>query len=511
MQSKWENIWRELRDAEVKVPDHLWKNIKGEIRFANSINALKNAQATPQSSVWNTIKYKLLLHNFLTFSYSTFNIYYLAAILLIITSLLWHPFVGTTNKNTQSHKIAAVKETAMPHSSTTLKGKPHTPPHRETKPGHPVLKKNSISEKVNTPPNTLPGNNSFAAGKSSTREQTVTSASNTTTNRPESNTLQITKSGTIIPVDTFIVYDTIRYYDTIKVLQPHHFEPNTFNHGFVGFCSSGGFLWSKTEPASKAFADLTNKNQSALKSQGSYSVMLEAGLKLNKRFSVISGIGFSQYFESFEYTQQENEIDTSYSYKYFNTTQYVYTQHNYIKYDTVACTYSLVMGADSSIDTVWRYNIDTVIFSIADSTAITVKDSDAVMTIDTNTYTYFYNYINRYSYVQIPLYLSYSYDLNKSITLDLKGGIVTHILINAKGYGIHFSDTYEVVDVNKLPFLKLFFNFYGAAGLTYHLDSRYSLCADIYYTTSGNIFDKDYFMKKNFYGAGIKLGFKYGF
>ncbi len=510
MKNEFEDIFGELRDAEIKAPDHLWSNIKEEIRFENGVNSLKNTKVTPQSSVWNTIKYRLLLHNFLTFSYNTFNIYYLGAVLLVIAVVLWHPSTDITTGTIPNDKITEMK-VADDNSSSSSDLQNNNSGEVKNDAKHSSASENFVSENVNSTNKTVHHNTTSASGIYKKHEDAIVAGKDTNMAKSEQNTVKLIKSGTIIPVDTFIVYDTIRYYDTIKVLQPHHFEPNTFNHGSIGFCTSGGFLWSNTEPVSDAFAGLTDENNSALKSKGSYSVMLEASLRLNKRFSVISGIGFSQYFESFEYMQQKNVIDTSYGYKFFNVTQYVYSQHNYIKYDTLGRTYSLVLGADSAVDTIWRYDVDTVIFSITDSTAVTVKDSEVVMIVDTNTYTYFYNYINRYSYVQIPLYMSYSYDLSKRFTLNLKGGIVANILINAKGYGINFSDTYEVVDVNELPFLKLFFNFYAATGLTYHLDNRYSLCADIYYSSSGNILDKDYFMRKKFYGTGIKLGFKYGF
>ena len=497
MKNEFEDIFGSLKDAEVKAPQHLWGGIKKEVKFNNGLEALKNAKVSPNDTLWTKIKPDLLLYNFLTFSYNTFNIYYFGTALIIISAIfLFGGNEPTGDKPTKNRIAAVINKKNTFHNNKDVKNSPV---------------KIEKQDKIEKPKKVRNRESVSLKNIDNVNENIKNAIVEDDTVSLDGNQVKIEKSGIVIPVDTFIVYDTIRYYDTIKVLQPHHFEKNAFEHGSIGFCSTGGFLWSSTTPSSGAFADLSNETKAAIKSKGTYSVMLEASLHLNKKVSLISGIGFSQCFEAFEYKQEKEEVDTSYGYKYFNVTRYVYNQHNYIKYDTVGQTYSLVLGADSAVDTIWRYEVDTLVFSIVDSMEVTVKDSNVVMIVDTNKYTYFYNFINRYSYVQIPLFLSYSFDISKRISLDLKAGVIANLLINAKGYGLSFDDTYEVVDVNNLPFLKLYFNYYGSAGISYHLDSRYSLCADVYYASSGNIFENGYYLKKKFYGAGIKLGFKYGF
>jgi len=494
MKNDFEDIFKNLKNAEISPSDHLWNKINGELKFEETVNELKNYNALPKDNLWHKIRMKLIFYNFFSFSFKTFNAYYLS-LLLLLSAIVWlnNNQEKAINKNTKTFAQVDKKD-ILKKENKKLKDE--------------KLKRNTLKKKETY--NNVVTSNSNQNLKNKKENILVAEREKTSIIEPKRK-IKVKKIVSVVDIDTFIVYDTIRYFDTIKVLQPHNLELEKFNKRAIGFCVSTGFLSSNLEPTSNNFVELAQENRNATKSLGTYNITFFTGFNLKKGLSFVSGIGFSQYFEAFEYVQHKQVIDTSYLYKFFNTTYYVYNQYNYIKYDTISCTYSLVMAADSSVDTVWRYDIDTIVLNIIDSTLITEKDSDLVMIVDTNKETHFYNYINKYSYLQLPLFLAYSFDLNKKFAFNVKGGVIANIFINAKGYGISFNDTYEVVEFDKLPFLKLFFNFYASTGIDYKLDNRASLCLDLYYSTSNNIFDKNYFYRKKFYSTGIKFGFKYGF
>jgi len=516
MKSNFEDIFKDLKDLEVKAPGNLWQGIKNEVIINNAASKIKQGRIAPSAKVWNTIKYKLLLLNFFKFSPTTFNIYYLTAIGGIIALLLAvYPGENVTGsgKENLTAKVQNVKE---------LKG--DNKPSSENEKHNVASIRDDNGDKITTAEH---GNNVSGAGISDKQgnnaalnNQTkvvvksgiVVKHNESEQSGGENKTLSVVKSGVVVPVDTFIVYDTIRYFDTVKVLQPHNISDRAFNKGFVAFCSSGGALFDKVNPTSSLHTGLANEFDKSITTKGYYSEMIEGAIKAYKNLYVGSGIGFSQYFEAFNYSKTVLKVNTVKFWNVKDVNHYIYNQHNYIKYDTVGEYYSLVQASDSSIDTVWRYQVDTIVFGLTDSVLVTTKDSTLDQRTDTLKETYFYNFINKYSYVKIPLFVAYKVNLSKNLDLNLKAGVVANILINAKGYGISYGDAYDVVDVNKLPLLKFNFELYGSAGLSYYLGNHYSLCGDLYYgTTAGSIYDRDYYLKRKFNTIGLRLGVKYGF
>ncbi len=513
MTDNWEDIFKNLKDYEVEPRPDLWKGIKSEVALNNAAAKMKNQNIAPSAQLWNNLKYKLLLINFFKFSPTTFNVYYLGVISGIIAGifLLWPKNTENTTQTAENiipEQIKTSQTSEKPKNNNnknittanfTKKDNKNESSDSESSSG---TKRNATQVKTQT-------FNNSKRKKAYVQTNGKILAKNTS---EPTFTKEVVKSGVYIPQDTFIVYDTIRYYDTVKVIQPKILEEPKYDKGYWSFCSTGGFLWDKVTPASSIHSGLAEETDKSVDAKGHYTVMLEGGLKVAKNLYLGGGLGFAQYFESFHYNTTKLIIDTVESYKYRNITYYEYNQHNYIKYDTTGQVYSLVQTTDSTTDTVWQYQVDTIVFTITDSTLVTTKDSELVRKTDTNKVTYLYNYINKYSYMRIPLFVAYKINLSKNFDLNLKAGIVANILVNAKGYGISYGDAYDVVDINKLPLVKFNFETYAGIGLSYHLGNHYSLCSEIYYgSTIGSIYSSDYYLRRSFNSAGIKLGFKYGF
>jgi hypothetical protein len=508
MTNNFEDIFKKLKDYEIKPRQNLWQGIKNEVVVNNTAEKLKKQKIAPSAKLWNNIKYKLLLHNFFRFSPSTFNVYYLGLISGIIGLIVWLQPANSTN-TTISQNLKIKYNNTEVIKETNIKDNTHS--HQQANKQN-IKLKNSTPQKVLISQNKSSHNIIKTIGKGKINKENSFSIEDKTLNKNTQFTTEVEKHKIVIPKDTFIVYDTIRYYDTVKVIQPKMLEIAENQKGFIAFCSTGGFLTNNTEPVADIHSGLANVTNQAIEAKGHYSVMLEGGFKVAKNLYIGGGVGFSQYFESFKYSLTKLDIDTVERYKYFYTSHYEYNQNNYIKYDTVGQTYSLVHSADSTIDTVWSYDIDTVVYTIVDSFQITTKDSEIVRRIDTNKVTYLYDFINKYSYARLPLFVAYKIKLSSKFDLDIKAGLITNILLNAKGYGISYGDAYDVIDVNKLPLLKFNFETYLGAGISYHLGNHYSLCSEFYYgSTIGSIYSQDYYLRKSFKSFGIKFGFKYGF
>ncbi len=66
-------------------------------------NGLENHTVSPSSSLWKNISKKLLINKFFTFNLSSFNIYYFAILLILVSAILFYPknkkIISENNRN----------------------------------------------------------------------------------------------------------------------------------------------------------------------------------------------------------------------------------------------------------------------------------------------------------------------------------------------------------------------------------------------------------------------------
>ena len=185
---------------------------------------------------------------------------------------------------------------------------------------------------------------------------------------------------------------------------------------------------------------------------------------------------------------------------------------------------SLISGYDQvpysyyDVDTIWFYNLDSLLIGVLDSLPIydstleTGYNNIPIWDIDSNNITKKYTVQNKYTYLEIPLIFGYEINRNK-FSYTLRAGLITGIFLNAKGSTISFDDSKTVTSLNKeTPFLKTNFTLLFGCGLNYKLTENYSLISEFMYRKSLNsLFDNSYPISQKYNTIGLKLGVRYTF
>ncbi|MCX6257511.1 MAG: hypothetical protein NTW49_06390 [Bacteroidia bacterium] len=162
------------------------------------------------------------------------------------------------------------------------------------------------------------------------------------------------------------------------------------------------------------------------------------------------------------------------------------------------------------MDTAWFYNInihhtdwshpDSIIHyftgNYADSTAYHTH-SKKISAL---------NIINSFTYLEVPLVLSYQ--IRKSLmTFSVKGGIITGFILNASGETITQGD--QVTQINNIPFMKPTFSYTFGAGMTYQVTEKIYLLGDVYYRKNFSSIYRDYPLIEKYETYGLKFGLRY--
>ena len=260
-----------------------------------------------------------------------------------------------------------------------------------------------------------------------------------------------------------------------------------------------------------------------------WTVGMNINYKVNN-FTFQSGLAYTQFSEKFKYSEETLEVN-----KYDVTKWDVVGEYTYVdKYeewvvtgmtptpvvDTISSSYEVIEYEYEGaliMDTTWSYQTDTIIVNIYDSMAVIKYDTitalkyDSVKTVvyDTVRTRSFYEFVNRYSYMEIPLIVNYEIKRNK-FSYVFGGGIVTGVFINAKGKGISVSN--EVASLEDLPFMKLNVSGIVNLGVHYHLNPKMSIILEgVYRRNFNSIYSRDYFLEQRFSSIGAKIGMRYRF
>jgi len=186
--------------------------------------------------------------------------------------------------------------------------------------------------------------------------------------------------------------------------------------------------------------------------------------------------------------------------------------------DSLISGYNQVSYNYYDVDTVWFYNLDSLLIGVLDS--LPIYDSTLeigynnipIWDIDSNNTTKKHIVQNKYTYLEIPLIFGYEITRNK-FSYTLRAGLITGIFLNAKGSNISFDDSKTITSLNKeLPFLKTNFTLLFGCGLNYKLTENYSLISEFMYRKSLNsLFDNSYPVSQKYNTIGLKLGVRYTF
>lgn len=507
----------------------------------------------PSTSLWAAIRHKLWLQSFVKFSVYSFNVYYAAGLLVaaIVGSVTVVRNLAAEQNTHQSKngysiqlemKIPAWIETKDNYYPQEYYSEIETRPQNDrpeplikitTAPVLPLVSRpipenfstdnkgmmpgnleEADGEKTAIPANKtntgIPAGNKKAAEKSvaenlvSTQNPDVLSKSSSKEkiNKVEvENTSELVSEKDVIdPIeiheimentgtvyDTVIFYDTLIYYDTVAIHKPKLKPQLNFSVDVYGGPNTSTFKYAHDITG---FEDTLNGFTSA-------SSGYQAGVNINlhlKRFEITTGLSYQQIEEDFAYDEQTSVNNP------------VEFWQNY----PVAPLYE--------IDTTdWVF-----VFNIADSSYVSAPvihetwtaqyDSNLVQIPSWTTEIKNYDNLNKYTYLNIPLLVGYTFYDRDKVSLAAKAGGNLGIFIHAKGKGISWADRRSVIQLNEseLHFMKTNFSWIFGMAVNYRFNDRFNFIIEPWYRGSLNsMFESTHPVSAKVNSVGLNVGLRF--
>jgi len=526
-----EDIFNEaFQDFKTTPSDNVWGNLETSLNnsFPETTYANKFSDFTYQASdsVWSAISSKLWLDSFLRFSLGNFNIYYAASIvasLFLAFSLL--DFNKDKTNNIVSNDITTIKTVDKSNVNNNSNSN-----NKDIKNNN-ALTTNSINEI-----NPVIDDSTSVSNNNDVKETLVVPTNNTSKINSSEDYYQEpidVETKTVIKYVNKYITDTVTIFKTDTVI----LRDTVFKEVTKDPLAVVKSPWSVDLIYTPMFSNTTlggpnnivNKINDNTSPAYNWSIGLNLNYKINN-FSIQSGIAYTNFAEKFSYSEETMEINKHQETRYDVVGEYTYID-KYSEWiitgmdivpilDTVSSSYEIheyEYNGVAIIDTVWTYQTDTVMVQTYDSmeivhydTITALKyDSVDVVIIDTLKTRSFYEFVNRYTYMEIPLILNYELKHNK-LSYVFGGGLITGVFLNAKGKGISLDD--EVVSLEDLPFMKLNLSGIVNAGVHYHFNPKMSILFEAVYRRNFNsIYNNSYFLEQRFNSFGLKLGMRYRF
>ncbi len=550
----------ELFNFEAFPSSNTWSNVEKGLndRAMETLfqEKLSSQLVTPNKAIWKAIAASLSTIGFWNFSLRSLNIYTSAiAASIIAIGIYIYPF---QKNNTNSDKSNNISVNTIKNNSTIDNNKDnsnsYSKPNKPTESNKVLFTGNnndtddSVTDKIQSnntysTSNTTPIKLSVITNDKDKKTKNNKSKENTDTkqnNIPKNQALNtnnyysdyiLNKNPNKAFVDTLIVYDTIKYFDTLiykSPLQKLKTSKIWSISPHLSLFGSNPIYSSNKEQAN----DLASINNQAVSNNISYAFGLGVNYDLKKwRFS--TGIDYSVIQEEFNYQTQETKTNpvTKYNliengfYTIINeNTSYLQEPKYEIQHDTISIHYTvekIELEHYTVIDTTWKYEINTHLVKVSDSTAVIKYDTVRVANydtsyyniIDTSKYLTYYQNINKYSYLEIPLSVGYAINISK-LTLRPTVGALVGIMLNAKGNGISMEDHNRVYNMSDLdlPFLNIQVSLLMGLGIEYQLQNNFSLFIQPYYRRNiSSIYKPDCYLDKRFSGIGVSFGLSYYF
>jgi len=535
-----ENLFRtNLSEVKVDPSSDNWENINTQLNDKSFETLFKRKleknTIPPEAKTWGNISSHLSKKAFWKFNINTINIYSISAVITILTSLSFisYPLINNSSPNIQSQTVIANSSKTDLTTQNSLIEKDIT--SNSSSDGSNGLNKNNNSTQQyanNTNSKQIivvkddnTENDKKKEETKRTTQENPTKASNNTTKLIVKNELDKTF------IDTLVIYDTIQYYDTLIVesnLKPKEIANKwSFTPRISIFSAIPSHTGSNSN--SSKIADIYNDANS---NNLSYSFGLGVSYDY-KAWKISSGIDYTLIQEEFNY--KTNKIETTPVTKYsltengyYNTIveniTYILNPQYIYNYDTISTTFTIhKVDYDnySVVDTIWKYKIDSNIVRTSDSTEIINYDTIRMATydttyynsIDTNIYTTYYQNINKYTYLDIPLTIGYGFTINK-ITLRPTIGAIFGIMLNAKGKGVSLIDKNKVytLENSELPFANFQISMLIGLGIEYRIYDKLLLSFQPFYKRNlSSIYQSNTQIDKRFTGIGASFGLSFFF
>ena len=518
---------------EYEPGNSVWNNIEADLNssFVEDVfkDSFSNYQYTPRASSWDKIVAGLWLYNFLRFSFKTFNIYYASAIIaflfgiVISTSKEQQNVLNNTGKqivtqnNSNSDKIIETSS-ANNNSKATNNNSSFSNNNDNKHINNSILVTNNPDIDDSTKTNNNNSNIYKAKSNAGNNSNDLAIVNN---DEVQNQTKIITKyiKDTVFIRDTFklIIRDTV-YKEKPEIEKPKVLSPWSADVYFSPMYSNPAVS------GSNIFADNISPDFNwSVGANVNYSV---------KNINIQTGLAYTVLGEKFSYSEESLIINSKEESRYIRVGEHMeinkYTVWQVTDYqsiatiDTVDSRFEVVEYEQNNsivIDTIWHYTVDTIYRQVPVDSIETVKydtlmvaeyDSVDVIIIDTTREISFYDVINRYSYLEIPLAISYEFKTKGNLSYVFGAGLITGVFINAKGKGVTVKD--EITSLEELPFMKLNFTGMISGGLHYKLTKETSLLFEAFYRRNFNsIYKNDYFLKQRYNSFGVRFGLRFKF
>lgn len=262
------------------------------------------------------------------------------------------------------------------------------------------------------------------------------------------------------------------------------------NRWTLGAYARPNYSFSRIINSNSEGTDLSGINKGTFEPAMSYGFGLDL-LYQFKQFSVGGGLAYSQYAQEFNTLDKSLQTEVIDNWTLFNVDHWQVDSVAYINLD------SLLQG-----DTVLTYISDSINNPTQDSTHSTVTDSTWANRALT--------YKNVYQYIEIPLFVEYTFNRSKTWQPFVRGGLVTGIYIKTQGYLV--SSEGQITSLEALPFAKVIFWAHAGIGMKYNLNKRFSAYTMLNYRYNLNaIINDEQYINQHLDNTGLTFGFQYHF
>lgn len=529
-------------------------------------NSFEGYTANPSSTVWNGIKSKLWLSNFLNFGIASFNIYYAAIILSIIT------FTGFSIINNKSEitldKTEEVKfeseadirrwlicdENPQRVTSITQSQEINKPLLVDVNKISNIENTNiieqtsfidnsSVKQKANE--KELKTNNEIIAktiNKSTTRKDVINSKNEyqdnvvksiinssgeieeykiikdvKSVNKPIINhsTNELKTSNSILAEKTNMVKVSNNkdedVYDTIYVTITDTIEV----YDTIPYQEPKKKLKKKRKGQIEGLSvDVFTGIQNTFYSYTSDIELLRNNLNSSSSSDMSFALGTNVNYEINKWNIQTgiSYMQLIEDFNYLEEISTIDTTGSFWEYHATGYSHSFdTVGYEFQIDTLNGDTFFVYVPMIIDSIT-TIFDSTKVYSTETNNSIKNYNIRNKYTYLNIPFMFGYSFYENKKMTLTGKIGGNIGILLNAKGKSFSVLDNKSVIDFNEsnLPFIKTNFSWVVGLNMYYKIEKNLGLFIEPYFRGNLNsMLDTNHPVGLKADGIGLNLGFRF--
>lgn len=517
-------------------------------KIENLFKRLDGAGVKPSGAVWSNLNRKLWWMNFSHFSVFTFNIYYAGVIALMLGAGSLY-FVNTSQDqiwNTENSEITlsemsqSTQNTAQEKTKEFVQSRTHD--QLKDNPDEQSLLADSqvdiqnrsksikstdsdISSKGNQNQKSAQSSNKISGSEilsqkissnepeealvndlisktqllSQTNKQaelsdsnanTITSVSPKNDSKKQNEENQANDIIEIAKVENTIVYDTVKVFDTIPVYDTINI-PQKPKKDFSGQKHWSFDVYSGLNTGNCSYTSSDVDFENTLNSASSLRPGVNFGLSMNynlRNWMIQTGFEYRQLNENFSFVSYNSEnINELWNYTPAGTLHYIDTLEWEFVYNPEDSAFILIPVIQDSV------------VQLYDSTLIKIPETE---------------YKNHYSYIQIPLHLSYPLFADNNFALRAKLGASVGIWLNSKGKTLAFGSPYslEAIDAKQRPFARVTLNWIVGFSMEYRVGEHYKFIVDPYYRrNTGSIYESDPMFGVGISDIGVNIGLRYEF